>query len=564
MTSGALRERISIFISCIFYIAIILTASGCRQKKTGTWRSADLFTDTKFSAEEFSERIQDKWGNLPDSVCSLVGLYRANEWYPMWVGEDGECSLAESLVSELDSLRWDGLDPERYERTSLLTLLDSFKSGAHLGIENVINLDTLLTHAYILAARHLLFGLLRPRSVDSLWFHSNDSIFQIAHLIPLTRDLRYPSLDTFRSRTKTYASLQVALRHYINLASDTAFLAAKEALGRAGKRDSLLSVIIRREPVALPELPFDSLPEERSKVGRYQYYYGLFPTGTCDSTTTAFLKRRPDSVLSVIQANLERMRWLPRAFEDSFLIVNIPQMELRYLANGMEMTQMRVVVGKPARQTPTLDARITNIVFNPSWGVPPTILKKDVIPGVERSGVSYLTRKGLRVFDRKGNPVDATQVTGENYRRFLFKQPPGDNNALGYVKFNLPNKWDIYLHDTPHREDFKKRFRALSSGCIRVAQPRALASFILVDINGRNRFTEGYIDTLIDKKKSHWEVLRRKIPVHIVYLTAFDWTNGEGLRFAKDIYQRDQRIMAKMPSTLLAGARLRGPVQRDI
>ncbi len=188
---------------------------------------------------------------------------------------------------------------------------------------------------------------------------------------------------------------------------------------------------------------------------------------------------------------------------------------------------------------------MANVVFSPPWGVPPTILKNDVLPGIAKRGGAYLARKGLKAYNRQGKMVSAGLVTAKNYRSFNFRQPPGARNALGEVKFNLPNKWDIYLHDTPHREDFAKRFRARSSGCVRVAHPREFAEFILKDIEGRN-FDQQIIDSIIQTRQTRFEQLSKKIPVHIIYLTAFEDSTSTHIRLLTDVYHRDARLIAAM------------------
>jgi len=133
----------------------------------------------------------------------------------------------------------------------------------------------------------------------------------------------------------------------------------------------------------------------------------------------------------------------------------------------------------------------------------------------------------------------------KNYKNYTYKQDPGDDNSLGYVKFNLPNPWDIYLHDTPHRGDFGKRFRALSSGCIRLQHPQDLAIYILSVID-KKRYTQGRLDTIISTHKTRWEGLRNRIPVHIAYLTACEDTTGVHIQFAPDIYGRDKKLIASL------------------
>jgi murein L,D-transpeptidase YcbB/YkuD len=188
---------------------------------------------------------------------------------------------------------------------------------------------------------------------------------------------------------------------------------------------------------------------------------------------------------------------------------------------------------------------MSNVVLNPPWGVPPTILKQDVLPGIQKSGNQYMVKKGLKAYDRKGNRVNVSQINASNYKRFNYKQDPGDDNSLGYVKFNLPNPWDIYLHDTPHRDDFGKRERALSSGCIRLQQPQEMALYILAEIE-KKRFTKERIDSIIDTHKTQWQVLKNKIPVHIAYLTAFEDSTKTHINFTRDVYHRDGKLMAAL------------------
>jgi murein L,D-transpeptidase YcbB/YkuD len=173
-------------------------------------------------------------------------------------------------------------------------------------------------------------------------------------------------------------------------------------------------------------------------------------------------------------------------------------------------------------------------------------MKKDVLPGIAKGGSRYLAKKGLRVYTRKGKQVNASSINAGNYRKFMIKQPPGEDNALGDVKFNFPNPWDIYLHDTPHRDDFPKPYRAKSSGCIRVEKPREFAEFILRDIDGKQRFDQYTIDSIIQTRKTRWEILKTKIPVHIVYLTAMEDSTGNHVRLVQDIYSRDAKLLAML------------------
>jgi murein L,D-transpeptidase YcbB/YkuD len=454
--------------------------------------------------------------------------------------------MADDLLRELEDIRWDGLDPERYHFTALKQQAEELKKATQAPLDKVIAFDTTCTRSYLQASRDLLLGMLSPRAADSLWFHANDSVWQAPRTLATTIGQgSYASLKDYRSAIPAYALLQKTYRHYTELAANDSLIKVKLALG--GKpADSLVAYIINTEMPNLVPMQNDSLSAEKRLLMTYQYYTGQKVSGAKDSATVATLARNPDSVARLIAANMERMRWLPATLEDQYIIVDVPMMEF-FMKKGTEnLFHMRVVVGKPSRQTPSLNARMVNVVFNPSWGVPPTILKKDVLPGLTKSGASYLRRKGLRAYDHNGNAIDAGSINESNYRRYTYKQPPGDDNSLGVIKFNMPNPWDIYMHDTPHKEDFPNRYRAKSSGCVRLQQPRELAEFIFTQLEDNDKYSREHIDSVVSTHKTKYEPLKNKIPVHIVYLTAFEDSTGTQVRFLGDVYKRDAKLMALM------------------
>ncbi len=274
---------------------------------------------------------------------------------------------------------------------------------------------------------------------------------------------------------------------------------------------------------------FPSLDVYRSKLGTY----------------AALVKHRAsladgDSAKASVDANLERLRWLPQSFEEDYILTVVPMMEIMLKEKGKTTMQMKAVVGKPDRETPSLNADIVNIVFNPSWGVPPGIMKKDVIPGLLNKGTGYLDKKDLKVYDRKGNEVDPSTITADNYKGYVFRQPPSEKNALGQVKLNMPNPWDIYLHDTPSKGDFELEERYKSSGCVRLERALPLAEYILKKMNSNNDTLQ--IDNVLNAGETKYIKLQHRLPVHIVYLTAYD-VDGR-LQFFKDIYSKDRELAA--------------------
>lgn len=546
--------------TAVLIIALFLLA-GCKdtgdQKGQAVQKKVVSTKERLFSTEEMTAGLQQALARVDtlDSTFRKNGAtlangvaytYQLNGYKPVWVEEKGITEAAGQFLGELDSLRWDGLDPEKYHYTLLKGKLDQLGKSA-TGINAIIHFDTLITSSYLHASRDLLMGVVSPKTADDQWFHTNDTAWNGPQTLAIgfARDGKYPSLNNFRSDLPTYRLLRNEYRRYQALSADPELRSLKSRVTDKTTADTLATAIIHQELPWLQAVAGDTLTEQQQLVRGYQDFYGLNPTGKMDSLTARYLAQQPDSVEDVLRANMERLRWLPRQMEDQYVLVNIPLMELFYRKGTENAFHMKVVVGKPSRQTPALNAMMANVVFSPPWGVPPTILKKEVLPGIAKRGGSYLSRRGLRAYDRRGRQVNVAGISAKSLRGLSFRQPPGARNALGEVKFNLPNKWDIYLHDTPHKEDFPRRYRAKSSGCVRVERPRDFAEFILKELEGRN-FDQAIIDSIIQTRRTQFEQLEKKIPVHLIYLTAFEDTTGQRVRFLADIYHRDNKLIARL------------------
>ncbi len=475
-------------------------------------------------------------------------VYQLDDYQPIWIKENYSSSAAAAkLIEELADLRWDGVNPSIYDLDAIRALKIKLDTTKQNSVTDAIRFDTTLTRCYLAASRFLLLGEVRPKKADSLWYHVNDTVWNAAEVL-VNSEGAYPSLDRFRSEWPTYGLLRDEYKRYDSLMTDSSYVNAKFNMGQCWQNDSIIK--ISASYIMHAELPWvqvvhsDTLSDEKQLLMAYQHYRSLRMTRKLDSITIAEMAMPPETQLKHLRANMERIRWMQRKTGDMYIVVNIPQMELFFRKDGTDVMHMNVVVGKKARQTPSLFANMSNIVINPPWGVPPTILKNDVLPGIQKSGKQYLAKKGLKIYDHEGKSVNVSSVTARNYRRYTYKQAPGDDNSLGYVKFNMPNKWDIYLHDTPHREDFGKRDRAQSSGCVRVQQPQEMALYILGELEKRESYTQGRLDTMIATHKTKWETLKTKIPVFITYLTAFEDSTSSHVKFTRDIYLRDEKLIA--------------------
>ncbi|NTV08495.1 MAG: L,D-transpeptidase family protein, partial [Chlorobium limicola] len=273
---------------------------------------------------------------------------------------------------------------------------------------------------------------------------------------------------------------------------------------------------------------------------------GLSVDGVAGTATIGEINISAAERVDQIRLNLERYRWFVNDLEPTYVLVNIAGFTLQYIENGRYRWGTRVIVGKPYRETPVFKADMQYIVFNPQWVIPPTILAEDALPAI-RNSRSYLDRKKLRVIDSRGRVVDPASVNWSGYSAANFpyrlQQTAGDHGALGRIKFMMPNKHVIYLHDTPTKNLFEKSERTFSSGCIRVENPLDLAQLVLQDSVKWNKTS---IDSTIGTGKTSTVNLPKRIPVFLLYLTAI--AEGEEIQFRRDVYNRDDRLRKALDS----------------
>jgi len=282
-------------------------------------------------------------------------------------------------------------------------------------------------------------------------------------------------------------------------------------------------------------------------VKAFQTDSGIKSTGYLDKQTIAALnKRDPKSDETRLVANMERLRWLPRDLGSRYVFVNQAAFRLQVIDNGQEVWTTKVVVGKPDTQTAAFHDQMETIVFNPSWGVPQSIITKEMLPEL-RKDASYLDRQGFRVKDKTGKVVKSSEINWFAYGDkppFDIEQPPSGDNALGDIKFLFPNAHSIYMHDTPMKQLFAKSMRAFSHGCVRVENPREFASVLL----GRSREE---IDAEIDGGISHSVPVTGDIKVHITYFTAWPDKDGRIVHY-NDVYNRDGGIITQFGGIAVA------------
>jgi murein L,D-transpeptidase YcbB/YkuD len=263
----------------------------------------------------------------------------------------------------------------------------------------------------------------------------------------------------------------------------------------------------------------------------------------------ALRNARDEEERRILGLNLERAHALPRDPGPRYLLVNIPTYELRLVEDGQDVLDMRVVVGRPESQTPALSNAITHIVFNPTWNVPPHMLRVEILPML-REDAAHLAELGLELVSLAGKVVSLDKVDLGRPGGFHVRQPPGPGNVMGRIKFVLPNAYNVYLHDTPYAASFDDTQRTFSHGCVRVEKPVELAQRLLGD---QSRWTPDTIERA-QFARERLVALHRPMPVYIVYRTA--WVDEDGtVQRVDDVYGRD----GKAPSLVKVAASVPQP-----
>ena len=272
---------------------------------------------------------------------------------------------------------------------------------------------------------------------------------------------------------------------------------------------------------------------------RYQAANGLMPNGAIDKRTIAALNVPAAMRLKQLKTNLTRLQQLSLTAPKKYILVNIPAAQIEAVEGQQVTSRHAGIVGKMDRQTPILRSSITQLNFNPVWTLPPTVIEKDLVPkgqDMAKRGQSVLTKYSIEAYDGNGRKLDPTRVEwGSNQSRNLtYKQQPGPENPLGFVKINFDNNFSTYMHDTPSQSLFKNNFRAASSGCVRVQYIDRLAAWLLAD-NGWSH------EKVLAMKKSGERkdvTLKKPVTLYFAYVTA--WATPDGIvQFRRDMYQRD-------------------------
>jgi murein L,D-transpeptidase YcbB/YkuD len=491
----------------------------------------DPFASLDPADRPIAEKIRDLLAAKTDKIfaskkehAAVEAFYQKRNQAPLWLDKGVMDDRAKAAIARMKAADADGLDASDYK-------IPDFAAAS--GADALAEAELKLTETVLMYARHVQAGRFSYANISKnieLPQQPPEPGEVLAKLADATDAGR--ALDEYSPPQKGYQALKAKLAELRNKASGGSGHEIPEGpelkLAKVPVEDPRVPQL--RERLGLKgdaaDLHYDAKLAEAVK--KYQRTNELKVTGALDEKTVRELNGPPrDRQIDIIIANMERWRWIPRDLGKTHVMVNLPDFTLRLMHNGSMMWTTRIVIGKPAMPTPLLFETMKYITINPTWNVPQSIVQNEYLPALEQDP-TVLDRMGLKVVrDRDGVHIS---------------QPPGDGNALGRIRFNFPNRFDVYQHDTPEKYLFKEERRAYSHGCMRVQDPVKYAQLLL----SIERPNEGYTEDRIRRMFGHEEQdiqFPAPIPVHLTYQTAYVEDDGQ-LVMRSDVYGLDSRVIA--------------------
>ena len=473
----------------------------------------------------------------------IAAFYRSRDFQPIFVSKaDGRRRGA--LLRALMSVHDHGLPAGRYDGAALKAVFGNAQTAKARGAAEVEAARLFLDYADDMRS-----GVVNPADIDR------------SIVVEVQRHDRTQTLHDFAAANpvKFLKGLAPRKPEYVRLQKEKRRLEKLMASGGWGERVGAKSLKPGKSGAAVVQLRnrmirMGFLRRSASQtydralqnaVQKFQISHGLVTDGVAGAGTMREINRDIDHRLGQILVAMERNRWVPEPLEKKHVWVNLPDFHVDIIENGRSTFRSRVVIGKTDedRKTPEFSDVMEHMVINPSWYVPRSITTKEYLPMLQRNRGAV---QHIQIIGRNGKPVNRGSINFAKYNARTFpysmKQPPSQTNALGLVKFMFPNKYNIYLHDTPSKSLFGHETRAYSHGCVRVHKPFEFAYALL---SAQERDPEGFFQGKLRTGKERRVDLVSPLPVHLAYFTA--WVDAKGqAQYRGDVYGRDKRIFSAL------------------
>lgn len=470
-----------------------------------------------------SEKIRELLS--PDGTTNarhvaLREFYERRQFAPIWTTSGRPTINAKNAEAFLASVASDGLNPDDY-------VIPRFENDDP---SQIARDELAMSDLLIIFARDASIGRISPAKVSESFSYEleepkpDDVLTKLSTSTDMRADLQ--------SYFPQHAGYQALRRKLLELRNGREQKISHGPAIRMGQEDPRVPLLKKALGMGGDGAQFDH--RLASAIKRFQKEQRLPVTGNVDQQTVARLNHRFSKVEGTIVANMERWRWLPKMLGTTHVTVNIADYSLKVVDHGQLVWTTRIIVGKPGNTaTPLLSAPLQYLTINPTWNVPPSIVRNEFLPMLN-ADPGALERKGLRVQKKKDGSLQVYQ-------------PPGPRNALGRIRFNFPNEFSVYQHDTPNKDLFARNDRALSHGCMRVKDPEKYAIVLLSLSQPQEKFTEDRIRKMYGDEERTIR-LKQHIPLHVTYQTAFVDENGK-LQTRADVYGRDQALLSLLQAT---------------
>jgi murein L,D-transpeptidase YcbB/YkuD len=502
------------------------------------------------TAKSFDKTIDKR----PEDGKAIEAFYAARKFEPLWIHDGRLTANAKAAIARLKDAAAEGLDASDYPVPAF---------GTFTGADALAAGDVKLTHSVMTFARHLATGRIAPTRVSAEVDYGNHTPepAEILKKISSARDIdaALSSFDPPHAGFKALKAKLAELRGNEPRAEANDRIPGGPAI-KPGAKDERIPLLRTRLNVRFTPGPetvrvrdkrtgrvkLVKMPKQDGKAAELVYDKALFnaikhiqaradikPTGVVDNRTLAAINGpSPSQKIDTLTANMERWRWLPRDLGKTYVMVNVPDYSLKVMRDDRQVWTTKIVAGKPQTPTPLLTAAMDNVIVNPSWYVPQSIIQNELLPRYE-SDPQIFDRMGLEV---KRGPDGHINVV----------QPPGAANALGRIKFNFPNKYQVYLHDTPEKRLFTANKRAFSHGCMRVEDPTKFGEVMLQLAMNERMPSSRQIQGLFGQDEKIFKLEKRPM-VHLTYQTAFVDDAGK-LQLRDDVYGFDARVRSILHS----------------
>ncbi len=530
-------------IYLLIFIALVVGWMGCKNRgdnavardKSITQKTSfnNLFLDSvqleKFLNEHAEFKIYEQ---------QYLDFYKQRNYEYAWFDSNGLAEQSDNFINLLNNTIAQLEDSSLYNATlyhDYERLSDDVKHQQQQAV--VEQTELLFTGQFFAYAAKVYKG----SDIDATelgWFIPRKKV-DLTALLDSSLKSKATTTDKYAPLNTQYKKLQENLAKYFELDKQTAGVwdsipAPAKLLLKKGD-SSLIITQIKKRLILLGDIAttdttakFDSTLMIAAK--RFQRRMGLSIDGVIGAKMILELNVPVKQRIQQLLVNMERVRWMPAEKDTNYIMVNIPEYKMHVYDSGRLMFDMNVIVGKATNSTVIFNGNLKYIVFSPYWNVPPSIVQKEIVPSMKKDK-NYLQKNNM-------------ETTGTSNGLPVVRQKPGANNSLGLVKFLFPNNYDIYLHDTPNHELFNVSSRSFSHGCIRIAEPKKFAQYLLRS-DTATTWKSNVIDSSMHLQKERWVTLQKTIPVFIVYFTA--WVDKNGLlNFRKDIYGHDEKMSEKL------------------